>query len=73
MPEYFFTVYAREKGAQAEQAATLSDDIAAFTCACEMARELARSKDTTDPDLRINVRDENRPMVFSIPLLAASA
>ena len=24
MPEYFFTVYAREKGAQAEQAATLS-------------------------------------------------
>jgi hypothetical protein len=41
--------------------------------ACEMARELARSKDTTDPDLRINVSDENRPMVFSIPLLAASA
>jgi hypothetical protein len=31
MPEYFFTVYAREKGAQAEQAATLSNDIAAFT------------------------------------------
>jgi hypothetical protein len=53
--------------------AALSDDIAAFTYACEMARELARSKDTTDPDLRINVRDENRPMVFSIPLLAASA
>jgi hypothetical protein len=42
MPEYFFTVYACEKGAQAEHSATLSDDVAAFAYACDMARELAR-------------------------------
>lgn len=76
MPEYFFTVYAVyacEKGAQAEHSATLSDDVAAFVDACEMARELARSKDNAVSNLRVNVRDEGRPIVFSIPLLPASA
>jgi hypothetical protein len=73
MPEYFFTVCACEKGAQAEHSATLSDDVAAFAYACDMARELARSKDNAVSNLRVNVRDEGRPIVFSIPLLPASA
>jgi hypothetical protein len=73
MREYFFAVYACEKGTQAEHSATLSDDVAAFAHACEMARELAPSKDNTVSNLRVNVRDEARSIVVSIPLLPASA
>jgi hypothetical protein len=73
IPKYFFTVYACEEEAQAEYSSTLSDDVAAFAYACDLARELARSKDNAVSNLRVNVGDEERSIVFSIPLLPASA
>jgi hypothetical protein len=72
MPQYFFTVRARESDT-AERAAELSDDAAALAYACEIVRELMQSFANTDRNLQVRVRDETRPMVFSIPFLAACA
>ena len=73
MPRYFFTVGAGEKGTRANRAAELHDDAAALACACELARELRRGDDHTDPNSLVKVSDDTRPMVLSIPLLAACA
>jgi hypothetical protein len=49
----------------------LKDDAAALTYACQLAQELARS--VNSPGMMISVRDDIRPMVLSIPILAACA
>ena len=72
MPHYFFTVRAPE-GDATERAAELSDDAAALAFACEIVRELAQSLAHTDRTSLVKVRDETRPMVLSIPFLAACA
>jgi hypothetical protein len=72
MPHYFFTVRATE-GDATERAAELSDDAAALAFACEIVRELAQSLAHTDRTSLVGVRDETRPMVLSIPFLAACA
>jgi len=64
MPQYFFTVRAGESDAD-ERAAELNDDAA--------ARELMQSLACTDRSSLVKVRDETRPMVLSIPFLAACA
>jgi hypothetical protein len=72
MPQYYFTVQAGE-GDAAERAVELSDDAAALAYACEIIRELKESLAHTDRSSLVKVRDETRPMVFSIPFLAACA
>jgi hypothetical protein len=73
MPRYFFTFGAGENGTWANRAAELHDDAAALAYACELARELRRGDDHTDPNSLVKVSDDTRPMVLSIPLLVACA
>jgi hypothetical protein len=64
--QYVFTIRAPDEDALHEQAAVLKDDAAALAYACQLARELAQSVACPDPSI-------TRPMVLSIPLLAACA
>ena len=54
------------------QPVLLDHDEAALGYACEMANKLRRSG-YNDPSLVVSVMDEYRPMIFSVPLLAACA
>jgi hypothetical protein len=71
--QYVFTIRAPNEDAFDEQAAVLKDDAAALAYACQLARELAQSVARPHPSMLIKVRDDTRPMVLSIPLLAACA
>ena len=51
----------------------LNDDAAALAYACQLAQELVQSGARPDPSMLVKVRDDTRPMVLSIPLLAACA
>ena len=51
----------------------LDHDEAVLGYACEMANKLRRSGGYNDPSLVVSVMDEYRPMIFSVPLLAACA
>jgi hypothetical protein len=73
MPQYFFTIRAGDDDTPAERAAELNDDAAALAYACEIVRELMQTFGYTDRTARVTVRDETRPMVLSIPFLAACA
>jgi hypothetical protein len=73
MPKYVFTIRAANQEARAERAAVLKDDAAALTYACQLAQELVQSVNCLDPGMLIKVRDDIRPMVLSIPILAACA
>ena len=68
--EYFFTIRAGDEDTQSERAAELKDDAAALAYACEIVRELMHSLAFTDRSSLVKVRDETRPIVFSIPFLA---
>jgi hypothetical protein len=73
MPQYFFAVRAGD-GDTPERAAELKDDAAALAYACEIVRELTKTAGSSShPASVVEVRDETRPMVLSIPFLAASA
>ena len=72
MPRYIFAIRAGDN-APAERAAELNDDAAALAYACEIVRELMQSFACTARNAHVKVRDETRPMVFSIPFLAACA
>jgi uncharacterized protein DUF6894 len=72
MPQYFFAVRAGNSDT-AERAAELRDDAAAFAYACQIVRELTPSISHADRSSLVEVRDETRPRVFSIPFLAACA
>ena len=71
MPQYFFAVRA-DDGDAPERAAELKDDAAALAYACEIVREM-QSLAHTDRTSLVKVRDATRPMVLSIPFLAACA
>ena len=51
----------------------LDHDEAALGYACEMANKLRKRSGYNDPSLVVNVMDENRPTIFSVPLFAACA
>jgi hypothetical protein len=72
MPRYIFAIRAGDDDA-AEHAAELKDDAAAFADACEIVRELMQGLTHADRSSLVKVRDETRPMVFSIPFFAACA
>ena len=73
MPQYFFSIRAGGDGTPAERAAELCDDAAALAHACEIVRELMQGLTHADRSSLVKVRDETRPMVFSIPFFAACA
>ena len=72
MPQYFFTVRASE-GDATERAVELNDDAAALAYACDIVRELMENLAHTDHSSLVQVRDETRPRVFSIPFFPACA
>jgi hypothetical protein len=72
MRQYFFAIRAGQD-TQPERAAVLKDDAAAFIYACEIARELMRSLDSSDARMLIKVRDDKRALIFSVPVLPACA
>ena len=72
MPRYIFAIRAGD-GDAPERAAELSDDAAALAYACEMIRELMQGLTHADRSSLVKVRDETRPMVFSISFFAACA
>ena len=71
MPQYFFTIRVGDESTPTERVVELS--AAAFAHACKIVRELMQSLSHTDRSSLVKVRDETRPMVFSIPFLAARA
>jgi hypothetical protein len=73
MPQYYFSIRAGNEDTPAERAAELNDDSAALAYACEIVRELMQTLTCIDRNSRVTVRDETRPMVLSIPFLAACA
>ena len=73
MPQYFFSIRAENEDAMPERVAELKDDSAALDYAYEIVRELMRNLTCIDRNSRVTVRDETRPMVLSIPFLAAYA
>jgi hypothetical protein len=73
MPRYFFSIHAADEEVRSEYPAELKDDAAALAYACEIVRKRMQSLDRTNPNSQVIVRDETRPMVFSIPFLAACA
>ena len=73
MPQYVFTIRAPNEDALPERIAELKDDSAALDYACEIVRELMQNLTCIDRNSRVTVRDETRPMVLSIPFLAACA
>ena len=72
MPRYIFVIRAGDDDAP-ERAAELKDDAAALVYACEIVRELMQGLTHADRSSLVKVRDETRPMVFSIPFFAACA
>jgi hypothetical protein len=72
MPQYFFTIRTGDVDA-AERAAELKDDAAALAYACEIVREVMHRLARADHSSMVQVRDETRPIVLSIPFLAACA
>ena len=73
MPQYFFAIRAGD-GDAPERAAELTDDAAALAFAYEIIRELTKTGIASiHPGSLVKVRDETRPMVLSIPFLAACA
>jgi len=58
-----------EQATATPRAAELSDDAAALAYACELVRELMQGLTPTDRGSLVKVRDETRPIVFSIPFL----
>jgi hypothetical protein len=60
-------------GDTTEQAAELKDDAAALAFAYEIISERMQNPGQAHLNSQVIVRDEARPIVFSIPFLAASA
>ena len=71
MPHYVFAVRAGD-GDISERAVELRDDVAALAYACEIVRDLTKTSGaSTHQASVVEVKDENRSRVFSIPFLAA--
>jgi hypothetical protein len=73
MPQYVFAVRMGSSDT-AERSAELRDDAAALAYACEIVRELTKAGSASSHSTSVvEVRDEARPIVFSVPFLAACA
>ena len=66
-------VHLRYPSRRRRRAAELNDDAAALAYACEIVRELMEGLTPADRSSLVKVRDETRPIVFSIPFFVACA
>jgi hypothetical protein len=73
LPRYYFTVLWSNHEDIDPQGTLLADDAAALGHACRMVRRLLASGDYDDPGLVVEVRNEMRQRVLSIPFLAGCA
>ena len=73
MPQYFFTVRWSDREESDQLGTPLKDDAAALDHACRMIRELRSSGEYDDPGLVVEVRNELRLRLLSVPFLAACA
>jgi hypothetical protein len=73
LPQYLFVIRWSDHEESSERGAALEDDAAALDYACRMIQELRGSGGYDDPGLVLNVRNEKRQMVLSVPFLAACA
>jgi hypothetical protein len=72
MPRYYFTIRSVDQEYEDVRCAVLQDVDAALNYACHLVRELSFSG-YDDPGLAVNVRNERREIVLSVPFLAACA
>ncbi len=72
MPRYYFTIRSCDQEYEDVRCAVLQDVDAALDYACHLVRKLSVSG-YNDPGLAVNVRNERREIVLSVPFLAASA
>jgi hypothetical protein len=73
LPRYYFTVLWSNHEDIDPLGTLLADDAAALGHACRMVRRLLASGDYDDPGLVVEVRNEMRQRVLSIPFLAGCA
>jgi hypothetical protein len=73
MSRYFFDIRSPIHRIRDAQGRLLEDNVAALNYACGMIRELKGSGQYDDPGLIIEVRNEMRQLMLSIPFLAACA
>ena len=73
MPRYYFTIRWPDHEEIDPQGTQLADDDAALGYACRMVRRLQASGGYDDPGLVVEVRNEMRRRVLSIPFLAGCA
>jgi uncharacterized protein DUF6894 len=73
LPQYLFVIRWSDHEEDDERGTALEDDAAALDYACRMVRELRASGGYDDPGLVLNVRNEMREIVLSVPFLAACA
>jgi hypothetical protein len=73
MPRYSFSIRAGDDSARIVQTVELSDDTSAFSYASDFARSLQQSRENLDAGWLIKVSDDERPIVFALPILAACA
>jgi hypothetical protein len=73
LPRYYFTILWSDHEDIDPQGTSLADNDAALDYACRMVQRLKVSGDYVDPGLVVEVRNETRERVFSIPFLPACA
>jgi hypothetical protein len=73
MPRYYFTIRWSDLEDVDPQGNELADDDAALEHACRTIRRLQATGGYGDPGLMLEVRNERREMVLSIPFLPACA
>ncbi len=73
MPRYFFSIQSTNYEDPDEEGTLLPDDAAALDYACRIVRELRANDGYNDSRMAVQVQNEQRRMVLSIPFLAASA
>ena len=71
--KYVFIIRSGGQMLEPPRPVLLDHDEAALGYACEMANKLRKSGRYNDPGLVVSVMDQYRPMIFSVPLLAACA
>jgi hypothetical protein len=73
LPRYYFTILWADREEIDPQGAQLADDRAALDYACRLVDRLRASGGYSDPRLAIEVRNEMRQRVLSIPFLPGCA
>jgi hypothetical protein len=73
LPRYYFTIRWSDHEDIDPQGTELADDDAALDYACRMIRRAQAGGGYDDPGLMLQVRNEKREIVLSMPFLPACA